>query len=206
MDSVTSHYKSSHRSSGIAFKSACVQTRWTQYPFVSRGSHSARVEVDKPKGPPPALPCPQTNHFQPSIRRYDAPQGVAAPGAPWLHHVGWTTWRDEHLKTDHTVSSLHDMVLLPKQMSKYQSQATNEKALYLISSWIQRRAEKMLQDASAWLTGSELQSAITAGYIIFSITLSQFLNVPVVHVRTIACLRGLLPRPMPAVFKSCACL
>lgn len=206
MDSVTSHYKSSHRLSGMTFKAAHVNIRWTQYPFISRGSHSARVEVDNSRGPPPAVPCPQMGHSNSSIRRYVAPQGVAAPGSPWLHHVGWTIWRDGHLEQNHTISSLCDMVTLPKQISKYQSQATDEKVLYLISSWIQSRAVKMLKDGIAWLAGSELQSAITAKYTSFPIMPSQFLNAPVVHTHAIARSVGLLHRPMPAVFKNYACL
>ena len=163
IESLKAHFNKTHRSSG-AFCSKSAQIRWTQHPFASRGSHSARVEVANRPAEVQLFPC--QDHAGPSkVHQYVVPQGVAAIGLPWLDHVGWTTWRNDLLRAGHTICTLRDLVSLPKKVSKLCLQAslppTGDVLLFLIGTWIQARLEKMLEDANTWLDGSELRSAIT---------------------------------------------
>jgi hypothetical protein len=166
MPSIAAHYSQAHPLA-MPLSSAKVALHWTQFPFASRGSHAARVEVDISKGVPVVQASQVTNNTESSIRRYIAPQGVTAPSLPWLDHVGWTTWRDEHLSNNHTTSSLRALVALPKLVSKRRaSQPLNEDSLlYLVSTRIRARGVKIMKDANAWLGNSELRSAITVGYV-----------------------------------------
>lgn len=166
MQSLKAHHFKAHGSTE-AFNSNSVRIRWTQHPFASRFNRSPRVEVDNSKVSSEVLRSPGQNHSGSSkVQQYIVPQGIAAVSSPWLDHVGWTSWRNDLLRTDHTISGLRALVSLPKQIPKRRLQAshwppTGDILLFLISSWIHVRLEKMLEDANTWLDGSELRSAIT---------------------------------------------
>jgi hypothetical protein len=157
------HHQQTH---GTALSSEDdVVPHWTQFPFAPRISHARRVEVDMSRGVPFASAPETTNQHEPSIPRYITPHGITAPTLPWLDLAGWTTWREEQLRNNHTVSSLRAMITLERATTQLTPRplAVNQ-FLRVVGDRIRARAIKMLKDANIWLGNSELRSAITAGY------------------------------------------
>ena len=200
-----SHHLQAH---GTSLSSSQYDTPccWTQFPFATKGSHAARVEVDISRVVPLVAAPKSTTQPEPSIRPYITPHGVTAPTSLWLDHVQWTAWRDEQLRNNYTVSSLRAMIALPAaervSMQPMLRPLTIDRFLHVVGGKIRIRATKMLKDANKWLGNSELRTAITAGYDYISFT-QQYSHYCPEHGHTTAKSKTVLTRLMHGLSNKC---